>query len=49
MKSMKCTAIKIVVENYAWKNVIQGYYQLNGHEPKSYETIGSVAGLFLKI
>ena len=25
------------------------YRQLNGHEPKSYETIGRVAGLFFKI
>ena len=25
------------------------HYQLNGHEPKSYETIGSVAGVFFNI
>ena len=26
----------------------QRYYQLNGHEPESYETTGGVAGPFLK-
>ena len=31
------------------KTEIYWYYQLNGHEPKSYETIGSVDGHFFII